>query len=67
MKNKTSKLLKIVRRFLRHLNLLTIDRFDDAILRRIFTTEADWHFKVRSHKFVGYTIYLIDRLIFIFK
>ena len=36
---------EISNRFLRHLNILSIDPFDDETLRRIFTTEVDWHFK----------------------
>lgn len=33
-------------RFLRHMNILSIDQFQDDTLRRIFTTELAWHFKV---------------------
>jgi dynein heavy chain len=36
---------EISSRFLRHLNILSIDPFDDETLRRIFTSEVDWHFK----------------------
>ena len=32
-------------RFLRHMNILSIDRFKDETLRRIFTAELGWHFK----------------------
>ena len=35
----------ITPRFLRHMNILTIDQFDDGNMRRIFSTEVDWHFK----------------------
>ena len=44
-------------RFIRHMNILGIDSFDDETLRRIFTTEVDWHFKVRSY-FVCFNIFL---------
>ena len=32
-------------RFLRHLNILSIDQFADETLKRIFSTEVSWHFK----------------------
>ena len=35
-------------RFIRHMNIIGMDSFDDETLRRIFTTEVDWHFKVGS-------------------
>ena len=38
---------EITPRFLRHMNILTMDQFDDTTLRRIFQTEIDWHFKVQ--------------------
>ncbi|ESO89088.1 hypothetical protein LOTGIDRAFT_210054 [Lottia gigantea] len=34
----------ITGRFTRHLNILSIDEFDDATMTRIFTTITDWHF-----------------------
>ena len=37
---------EVTPRFLRHMNILTMDQFDDVTLRRIFQTEIDWHFKV---------------------
>ena len=38
-------------RFIRHMNILGIDSFDDETLRKIFTTEVDWHFKVKIRNF----------------
>ena len=32
-------------RFTRHLNAFSIDQFDDTTLRKIFSTEIEWHFK----------------------
>lgn len=48
-------------RFIRHMNILGIDSFDDETLRRIFTTEVDWHFKVRTY-FLGFLhgMHIID-------
>ena len=37
----------ITTRFIRHMNILGLDSFDDETLRRIFSTEIDWHFKVK--------------------
>ncbi|XP_061175178.1 dynein axonemal heavy chain 3-like [Saccostrea echinata] len=34
----------ITSRFTRHLNMVSIDEFDDATLTRIFTNITDWHF-----------------------
>ncbi|WAQ96862.1 DYH3-like protein [Mya arenaria] len=34
----------ITGRFTRHLNIVSIDEFDDATLTRIFTNITDWHF-----------------------
>lgn len=34
----------ITSRFTRHLNMISIDEFDDATLTRIFTNITDWHF-----------------------
>jgi len=31
-------------RFLRHLQVISVDEFDDATMTRIFTAIADWHF-----------------------
>ena len=31
-------------RFLRHLQLISVDEFDDATMIRIFTAISDWHF-----------------------
>ena len=41
---------EVTPRFLRHMNILTMDQFDDVTLRRIFQTEIDWHFKVEHIK-----------------
>jgi len=35
-------------RFLRHLQVISVDEFDDATMIRIFTAISDWHF---SHGF----------------
>ena len=35
---------------IRHMNVIGMDSFDDETLRRIFTTEIDWHFKVCTLK-----------------
>ena len=40
---------EVTPRFLRHMNILTMDQFDDVTLRRIFQTEIDWHFKVDEY------------------
>lgn len=34
----------ITSRFTRHLNMISIDEFDDSTLTRIFTNITDWHF-----------------------
>ena len=34
----------ITGRFTRHLNIVSIDEFDDDTMTRIFTTITDWHF-----------------------
>lgn len=34
----------ITSRFTRHLNMISIDEFDDTTLTRIFTNITDWHF-----------------------
>lgn len=34
----------ITGRFVRHLQIVSIDEFDDNTMTRIFTTIADWHF-----------------------
>jgi len=31
-------------RFLRHLQIISVDEFDDATMIRIFTAISDWHF-----------------------
>jgi len=31
-------------RFLRHLQVISVDEFDDATMIRIFTAISDWHF-----------------------
>lgn len=31
-------------RFIRHLNVVGVDEFDDATMTRIFTSISDWHF-----------------------
>ncbi|BFZ17590.1 hypothetical protein BsWGS_20629 [Bradybaena similaris] len=36
----------ITSRFTRHLNIISIDEFDDGIMNRIFTAITDWHFGV---------------------
>ena len=41
---------EITVRFVRHMNVIGMDSFDDETLRRIFTTEVDWHFKVKFKK-----------------
>lgn len=48
-------------RFLRHLNFLTLDQFDDHTLRRIFASEMSWHFK--SDLFDGAIAHLSDALV----
>ncbi|XP_028284148.1 dynein heavy chain 3, axonemal [Parambassis ranga] len=35
----------ITGRFIRHLNIISIDSFDDDTLTKIFSSIADWHFK----------------------
>ena len=47
-------------RFLRHMNILGIDSFDDETLRRIFTTEVDWHFKVKFNFNFAFLYLLFD-------
>ena len=49
----------ISNRFVRHMNVLGIDSFDDETLRRIFTTEVDWHFKVFDHKYHNFMALLL--------
>lgn len=34
----------ITSRFTRHLQIVSIDEFDDNTMSRIFTTISDWHF-----------------------
>ena len=34
----------ITGRFTRHMNIISIDEFDDATMTRIFTNITDWHF-----------------------
>ncbi|XP_012937339.1 dynein heavy chain 3, axonemal [Aplysia californica] len=34
----------ITSRFTRHLNIISIDEFDDSIMTKIFTAITDWHF-----------------------
>ena len=34
----------ITSRFTRHLNIVSIDEFDDHTMNKIFTTITDWHF-----------------------
>ena len=34
----------ITSRFSRHLNIISIDEFDDDTMSRIFTSICDWHF-----------------------
>ena len=34
----------ITGRFSRHLQIVSIDEFDEATMTRIFTSIADWHF-----------------------
>lgn len=35
---------EVTDRFLRHMQIITIDSFDDNTLGKIFTTILDWHF-----------------------
>ena len=49
---------EVTPRFLRHMNILTMDQFDDVTLRRIFQTEIDWHFKV-TQSLIFYILLLI--------
>lgn len=65
----------ITSRFTRHLNMISIDEFDDSTLTRIFTNITDWHFGkgfdasfVRNGKVIEYCIrdYLFDNGILIF-
>jgi len=39
---------EVTDRFLRHLQVISVDEFDDATMIRIFTAISDWHF---SHGF----------------
>lgn len=34
----------ITGRFTRHMNIISIDEFDDATMTRIFSAITDWHF-----------------------
>lgn len=34
----------ITGRFTRHMNIISIDEFDDATMTRIFSSITDWHF-----------------------
>ena len=34
----------ITGRFTRHMNIISIDEFDDATMTRIFNSITDWHF-----------------------
>ena len=60
---------EVTPRFLRHMNILTMDQFDDVTLRRIFQTEIDWHFKVdvnhsyHYESFVGNNLFLGGSLV----
>lgn len=38
------KLQKLAGRFTRHLNIISIDSFDDDTLSKIFCSITDWHF-----------------------
>ena len=69
---------EISQRCLRHFNAVTIDKFDDNTMTRIFTAISDWHFshgydaafsrigKVRI-LFVNLATCLIDRISEIFN
>lgn len=38
------KMLEMLGRFTRHLNIISIDSFDDETLTKIFSSITDWHF-----------------------
>lgn len=38
------KMLGLPGRFTRHLNVISIDAFDDETLTKIFSSITDWHF-----------------------
>lgn len=42
----------ITSRFTRHLNVVSIDEFDDTTMTRIFTSITDWHFANFEGSFV---------------
>ena len=52
-------------RFIRHMNIIGMDSFDDETLRRIFTTEIDWHFKVWDTIFLSDTYFFIIGILYI--
>lgn len=39
-----NKMLEMLGRFTRHLNIISIDSFDDETLTKIFSSITDWHF-----------------------
>lgn len=40
----TNKMFEMLGRFIRHLNIISIDSFDDDTLTKIFSSISDWHF-----------------------
>lgn len=38
------KMFGMLGRFTRHLNIISIDAFDDETLTKIFSSITDWHF-----------------------
>lgn len=39
-----NKMFEILGRFTRHLNIISIDSFDNDTLNKIFSSITDWHF-----------------------
>lgn len=39
-----NKMFEMLGRFTRHLNVISIDSFDDETLTKIFSSICDWHF-----------------------
>lgn len=40
----TDRMFEMLGRFTRHLNIISVDSFDDETLTKIFSSITDWHF-----------------------